>query len=156
MKEVVLYTQWAVLFSYIILQIGVDNCLKIADVGISKNVQDVTGTVVGTPMYMAPEIFASEVPDVRADIYSFGLILWEMWYGKVVFAELGNISFEEFRKLIEKKHYRPKIYTEGMFPPVPDFELLMKQCWPTEVLNRSTAEQCVATLDAMLTRFTSE
>jgi serine/threonine protein kinase len=132
-----------------------DNIVKIADVAIFKSVNEVTGTGVGTVLYMAPEIFAAEIPDVRSDIYSFGLILWEMWYGKVAFSELGVISWKEFSKLIEKKHRRPTIFKEGVFPPIPTFESLMKKCWVTDQLVRLTADECVAQLDAILTRQTS-
>jgi tetratricopeptide (TPR) repeat protein len=40
--------------------------------------------VVGTPGYIAPEVFAGEGADVRSDIYSFGLVLWQMAAGSRV------------------------------------------------------------------------
>ena len=38
-------------------------------------------TMCGTPGYMAPEVYRCEGADTRADIYSFGLILWQMATG---------------------------------------------------------------------------
>ena len=57
----------------------------IMDFGISTS-SDVsrltqTGGLVGTPRYMAPEQFSGGKPDLRADIYSIGIILFEMITG---------------------------------------------------------------------------
>jgi len=40
--------------------------------------------IVGTPGYIAPEVFRGEVADVRSDIYSFGMVLWQMAAGSQV------------------------------------------------------------------------
>lgn len=41
------------------------------------------GMRCGTPGYMAPEVYRRERADVRSDIYSFGLVLWQMATGSV-------------------------------------------------------------------------
>ena len=64
-----------------------ENTVKIADVGLAKAEVDITGTFAGTPVYMAPEVHHSRVYDSKADIYSLGLIMWEMWYGQQAFAD---------------------------------------------------------------------
>ncbi len=47
-----------------------------------------TGAVVGSPQYLAPEVFRSSFFDARADLYSLGAILFEMLAGRpVYFAE---------------------------------------------------------------------
>ena len=51
-----------------------DNTVKIADVGLAKAETDITGTFKGTPVYMAPEVFHSQVYDSKADIYSLALL----------------------------------------------------------------------------------
>ncbi|HEY3044634.1 MAG TPA: protein kinase, partial [Vicinamibacterales bacterium] len=54
----------------------------IMDFGISASVSDAeTGSVFGTLDYMAPEQGCGEKVDGRADIYAFGLILYEMFLG---------------------------------------------------------------------------
>ncbi len=45
-----------------------------------------TGTILGTPIYMAPEQFDSSRVDARADIYSLGVTAWNMLTGKVPYA----------------------------------------------------------------------
>jgi serine/threonine protein kinase len=62
--------------------------VKIMDFGISRSyAEDVTmtGSVVGTPAYMAPEQAEGRALDQRTDIYAFGLILYEMFTGEAAF-----------------------------------------------------------------------
>jgi len=60
--------------------------VKVLDFGLAKSPQDetLTGTrmVMGTPAYMAPEQREGKECDARSDIYSLGLVLYEMATGK--------------------------------------------------------------------------
>jgi hypothetical protein len=56
--------------------------VKLADFGIASAVGDGNRRIIGTPAYMAPEQARGEPVDGRADIYSAGLILWEMLRGQ--------------------------------------------------------------------------
>ncbi len=63
----------------------------LTDFGIAKMLQDstssltATGTVMGTPSYMAPELWRSETVDARTDIYALGIMLYEMLTGDLPF-----------------------------------------------------------------------
>ena len=72
--------------------------VKLLDFGLAKSVAqpgptDATltkvltteGTVMGTPQYMAPELFEGKEADVRADIWAFGAVLYEMATGQKAF-----------------------------------------------------------------------
>jgi serine/threonine protein kinase len=68
--------------------------VKVLDFGISKIRKDaaaldmnltVSGTVVGTPRYMAPEQLTGSAVDARTDVYAFGVLLYEALAGKTPF-----------------------------------------------------------------------
>lgn len=57
-----------------------DSALQVgADVGFHFSVVEAEGKMrCGTPGYMPPEVYRGEGADIRSDIYSFGLVLWQM------------------------------------------------------------------------------
>lgn len=67
--------------------------VKIADFGIALATQDFskkltsTGEFVGTPGYLSPEICIGKTVDQRSDIFSLGIVLFEMLTGRVPFTE---------------------------------------------------------------------
>jgi Tol biopolymer transport system component len=63
--------------------------VKVLDFGLAKSLEDETITtsrmVLGTPAYMAPEQREGKECDARSDIFSFGLVFYEMVTGKRAF-----------------------------------------------------------------------
>jgi serine/threonine-protein kinase len=70
------------------IMITTRGAVKIMDFGIAKAGGSVTstGTVLGTPNYMSPEQVKGRPLDGRSDIFSFGVILYEMLTGEKPFA----------------------------------------------------------------------
>jgi len=68
--------------------------VKILDFGIAKNYQDnanltiIGQNVGGTPMYMSPEHISESDIDEKSDIYSLGVVLWQMVTGKKPYPDL--------------------------------------------------------------------
>jgi serine/threonine-protein kinase len=71
------------------IMFGPDGIPKVVDFGVSKlkgcETQTRTGDVLGTPLYMAPEQAQAKAVDERCDIFSLGLVLYEMVAGQPAF-----------------------------------------------------------------------
>ncbi|KAA6360717.1 MAG: putative NEK protein kinase, partial [Streblomastix strix] len=65
-----------------------DRSVKMGDFGLLKLLTDLSyaKTVVGTKLYMAPEIFTKNRMDKRSDMYSLGIVVFELLTGKHPFA----------------------------------------------------------------------
>ena len=121
--------------------------MKITDVGVSKDVKDITGTLTGTPVYIAPEVFHSKLYDSKADIYSFGIILWEMWYGRQAFSDFRGPIVALFN--LVDKGYRPGDVEGGEKPPAL-LKQLMGRCWDRNPQQRPSAEICNQEIGTLL------
>ncbi len=73
----------------ILLETGVPERVKITDFGLARTADDASltqsGTIAGTPMYMAPEQALGKKLDQRADLFSFGSVLYQMVCGRPPF-----------------------------------------------------------------------
>ena len=66
--------------------IAANGVAKIADFGLAQNLRasgQLHATTVGTPYYMAPELFHGEVADGSSDVYSFGVMAFELASGQL-------------------------------------------------------------------------
>ena len=117
--------------------------VKVLDFGLAKiKSGDLLGSFVaaqtqglmGSPFYMAPEQWSDEEPDARADIYSLGIILYQMLAGEVPFR--GNSI-----PSIMKKHLGeppPPFAEKGVEVP-PEVERVVRHALEKEPEKRPQA-----------------
>jgi serine/threonine-protein kinase len=90
------------------------------------------GTTMGTPEYMAPEQVLGKDLDERTDIYTLGLVLYEMLSGSRPFE--GNTGTEILVRQVEDP---PEPLNERCHPPVPPaFEDLVLRCLEKDPADR--------------------
>ena len=79
-------------------------CIKLLDFGIAKletSELTATGEFMGTPSYVSPEIFSGGVADGRSDLFSLGVVIYQLLTGRKPF-ESGSVSRTIYRVLHEE------------------------------------------------------
>ena len=110
--------------------------VKLGDFGIAKNFQrtiDKAKTMVGTPYYLSPEIIESKPYDSKSDIWSLGVLLYEMMTFKMPF---NANSLASLIIKITRGNYIPPpvIYTK-------DLRELVSKCLTLDPKNRPTIKE---------------
>jgi serine/threonine protein kinase len=104
--------------------------------------QTMTGGL-GTFQWMAPEVLANQRYSEKADVYSFGIVMWECCARQVPFASVG-LSGMQAAMAVMNKGLRPDI---PLHTPPPLAELI-KQCWAPVPEQRPSFEE----IEEQLTR----
>ena len=132
------------------VMIDPDDNAVIMDFGIARSVDmgssTVAGVVVGTLAYMAPEQARGEEVDQRADIYAFGLILYDMLAGRRQMAGSSSALAE----LVARMQQAPPPI-RSVDPSIPEpVERIVARCLETDRENRyQTMAELIADLDAL-------
>jgi len=111
--------------------------VKVADFGLSRTKsQTVSKGKAGSPVYMAPEMLLDLGYDEKADIYSFGIVLWELFTQEEPYKD----KFKSFDDLVEA------VTKKGKRPDIPEtcpakLKTLIQQCWnPSPAIRPSFAK----------------
>ena len=87
-----------------------DGALKLMDFGVAQVVDlermTVTGQILGSPAYMAPEVLDGRTLDFRSDVFSVGVMLYQMATGVLPFS--GKNPHEVLRRVSEGKFADPR------------------------------------------------
>lgn len=127
------------------IMIDQSGVVKIMDFGIARLSQEnnqVTRTIVGTPEYMAPEQLELKTMGPRTDIYSLGLLLYEMVTGTQAFT--GDSSIAVALKQIRESPRRPSEIVSTLSPAL---EAVILKCLRK---NRDSRFQSIDQLDSAL------
>jgi len=118
---------------------GLATSLETAKLGMTR-----TGAFVGTPRYMSPEQVEGKQVDSRSDLYSFGLVFYEMVAGEVPFA--GESTWQVMYQRVKEQPKDIKVVN----PETPDnVARIIMHCLEREPTDRyQSAREIIADIDA--------
>ncbi|KAM6976681.1 mitogen-activated protein kinase kinase kinase 12 [Aplochiton taeniatus] len=119
-----------------------DDLVKISDFGTSKELSDKSTKMsfAGTVAWMAPEVIRNEPVSEKVDIWSFGVVLWEMLTGEVPYKDVDSSAIIW------------GVGNNSLQLPIPEscpdgFKILLRQCWNCKPRNRPSFRQILLHLD---------
>ncbi|KAF3674812.1 putative amidohydrolase YtcJ-like [Capsicum annuum] len=95
--------------------------------------------------YIAPEIYNDEIFDRSVDVYSFGVLLYEMMEGCQPFHPK---SPEEAARLMCKEDKRPSFKSKSKYPP--DLRELIEECWHPDSFIRPTFSEIIVRMNRIV------
>ncbi|XP_043939853.1 mitogen-activated protein kinase kinase kinase 12 [Protopterus annectens] len=122
--------------------ISYDDVVKISDFGTSKELSDKSTKMsfAGTVAWMAPEVIRNEPVSEKVDIWSFGVVLWELLTGEIPYKDVDSSAIIW------------GVGSNSLHLPVPNtcpdgFKILLRQCWNSKPRNRPSFRQILLHLD---------
>uniref|UniRef100_A0A8B9KJV4 Mitogen-activated protein kinase kinase kinase n=1 Tax=Astyanax mexicanus TaxID=7994 RepID=A0A8B9KJV4_ASTMX len=119
-----------------------NDAVKISDFGTSKELSDKSTKMsfAGTVAWMAPEVIRNEPVSEKVDIWSFGVVLWELLTGEIPYKDVDSSAIIW------------GVGSNSLHLPVPStcpdgFKILMKQTWQGKPRNRPSFRQILLHLD---------
>jgi serine/threonine protein kinase len=124
--------------------------IKLADFGLARHeeLQKVTrvGYLVGTPAYMAPESLMGCEPDRRSDLYSLGVILYEIFTGKMPYDASSVTEFIDAH--LNQAPVPPRRHVPSMPPELESLILRLLEKNPKDRVQ--SADELREALEAVL------
>jgi serine/threonine-protein kinase len=120
-----------------------DGVVKVVDFGIAKSSsqmgQTATGVLKGKIQYMPPEQVRGEKLDGRTDVYSLGVVFWELCTGKPLFR--GANEFNTLQRVLNQPVPKPSEVVDGVPPEIDDVVMGMLE---RDVEKRTPSADAVA------------
>ena len=143
--------------------ISSDHTLKLCDFGASRFMaQTQTMTLVGTFPWMAPEVIQGLKSNESCDIYSFGVLMWEMLTKEVPFKGQGFILVTTNVNVHYKTHFTGMegfqvawmVVEKRQRPPIPEsapdaIRNLITSCWEHDPKKRQDVGSVIKVLDKL-------
>lgn len=103
--------------------------LKLMDFGIAQRIErgassQKVAEIVGTPYYLAPEQLQGREADQRTDLYAVGVVLYEIFTGRLPFEAQGTLM-----QILAAKAQKDPLPVRSAWPEVPkDLERILMRC----------------------------
>ncbi|KAE9027103.1 hypothetical protein PF011_g2202 [Phytophthora fragariae] len=118
---------------------------------VSSGTKNVPRVFIGSSVWIAPEVFKGEEHSEKADVYSFGVILFEALSSSVPY---NSISVDAVPFVVQAGK-RPTDFITLELPPgdaMQDLYNLMTRCWSAEIYARPSFSIIISTLQSILTK----
>ncbi|KAL0433922.1 UNVERIFIED_CONTAM: putative serine/threonine-protein kinase SIS8 [Sesamum latifolium] len=119
--------------------------VKVGDFGLSRLKNETyltTKSGKGTPQWMAPEVLRNEPADEKADVYSFGVILWELVTHKIPWDNLNSMQVIGAVGFMNQRLEIPKDVE-------PEWASIIESCWHSEPQSRPSFQELMEKLKDM-------
>ncbi|XP_010486179.1 PREDICTED: mitogen-activated protein kinase kinase kinase YODA-like [Camelina sativa] len=129
-----------------------DWTVKVANFGLSRIKHETyltTKSGKGTPQWMAPEVLRNESSDEKSDIYSFGVVLWELATEKIPWENLNSMQVIKAVGFMNQRLDIPKDID-------PRWVSLMESCWHINTKLRPTFQELMEQLRDLQRKYTME
>jgi serine/threonine protein kinase len=125
---------------------------RVADMGLARHLRPgeeayLTGTT-GTYQYMAPEVIDGNAYDQTADVYSFGIMLWEIAVQQKPYEDAYLEAVQVARAVVEDDSFRPSLKKLPKHVPSA-IGTLCQRCWSSFTEMRPPFSELVETLEAI-------
>jgi serine/threonine protein kinase len=123
--------------------------VKIADFGWARLRDNYMTKQRGTFQWMAPEVIKKHNYTEKADIYSFGIILWELWVQEPPYKNIERVQVA--KKVATDKTFRPKISDDLQIPE--EILALIVSCWDYDPDKRPGFTEIITYLEGELQNY---
>ncbi|XP_054718027.1 mitogen-activated protein kinase kinase kinase 13-like [Uloborus diversus] len=122
--------------------ISMNEVLKISDFGTCRQLNDISTKMsfAGTVAWMAPEVIRHDPCSEKVDVWSFGVVLWELLTREIPYKDVDSSAIIW------------GVGNNSLHLPVPDscpeaFRILLKQCWSSKPRNRPSFHHILLYMD---------
>ncbi len=119
--------------------------VALGDFGVSEALETEDKRIAtrwGTVNWMPPEVFDGGVYDTKSDIFSYGMVLWELLTNQIPFGDTNPLMVHQLIDAGERPFIPNSCH--------PQYASLIRQCWETDPDQRPSLAHVLQMLDACL------